>query len=169
MVTPLSRVNPRAGDCHVVLPRNDDENNKNNQVDLIAHSTTELNNIAQQTLAYADKGRILLFYGEMGAGKTTLIKALCQQLGVEGSVSSPTFSIVNEYATKNGRVYHFDFYRLKTQTEALDMGYEEYFYSGDYCFIEWPEKIPDLLPESYISIHISEQMDGCRKITLDKF
>lgn len=136
---------------------------------LIAYSTTDLNNIAQQILDFAKEERIFLFYGEMGAGKTTLIKALCQQLSVEGFVSSPTFSIVNEYAGKNGRVYHFDFYRLKTQTEALDMGYEEYFYSGDYCFIEWPEKIPDLLPENYISISISEQADRSRKITLDKF
>ena len=136
---------------------------------LIAHSTTDLNNIAQQILDFAKEERIFLSYGEMGAGKTTLIKALCEQLGVEGAVSSPTFSIVNEYAGKNGRVYHFDFYRLKTQTEALDMGYEEYFYSGDYCFIEWPEKIPDLLPENYVSIAISEQADRSRKITLDKF
>jgi len=129
----------------------------------------DINAIAQEILAQASPQRIFLFYGEMGAGKTTLIKALCQQLGVEGAVSSPTFSIVNEYAGKNGRVYHFDFYRLKTQTEALDMGYEEYFYSGDYCFIEWPEKIPDLLPENYVSIAISEQADRSRKITLDKF
>lgn len=133
------------------------------------YTIKDIDLIAQQILAYASDERIFLFYGEMGAGKTTLIKALCEQLGVEGSVTSPTFSIVNEYTGKTGRVYHFDFYRLKTQTEALDMGYEEYFYSGDYCFIEWPEKIPDLLPESYISISIDEQLDRSRKITLDKF
>lgn len=129
----------------------------------------QLPNVAADIIQYDSQNRIFLFYGEMGAGKTTLIKALCQQLGVEGAVTSPTFSIVNEYANKNGRIYHFDFYRLKTQTEALDMGYEEYFYSGEYCFIEWPEKIPDLLPESYISVNIYQQTDRSRKITLDKF
>ena len=135
----------------------------------ISYSLANIENAIHQFWQYANQYRILAFSGEMGAGKTTLIKALCQQLGIEGAVSSPTFSIVNEYAGKNGRVYHFDFYRLKTQTEALDMGYEEYFYSGDYCFIEWPEKIPDLLPENYVSIAISEQADRSRKITLDKF
>lgn len=129
----------------------------------------DISQIATQILAQSAHEKIFLFYGEMGAGKTTLIKALCQQLGVEGAVSSPTFSIVNEYASNNGRVYHFDFYRLKNQTEALDMGYEEYFYSGDYCFIEWPERIPDLLPESYISVSIDEQLDRSRKITLEQF
>ena len=119
-------------------------------------------------LAFAANQRIFLFYGEMGAGKTTLIKALCAQLGVIGSTSSPTFSIVNEYSGKGSTIYHFDFYRLKNQTEALDMGYEEYFYSGDYCFIEWPEKIPDLLPPHYAEVHIAAGVDGSRSITLVK-
>ncbi|MES2278407.1 MAG: tRNA (adenosine(37)-N6)-threonylcarbamoyltransferase complex ATPase subunit type 1 TsaE [Bacteroidota bacterium] len=135
---------------------------------LIAKSLPELNSIAQQIIAFGDNERIFLFYGEMGAGKTTLIKALCDELGVEGQTSSPTFSIVNEYAGSRGAIYHFDFYRLKNQTEALDMGYEEYFYSGDYCFIEWPEKIPDLLPLHYAEIHINAQTDGSRQITLSK-
>jgi tRNA threonylcarbamoyladenosine biosynthesis protein TsaE len=128
----------------------------------------QIQTIASQILTEASPQKIFLFYGEMGAGKTTLIKALCHELGVEGQTSSPTFSIVNEYAGSGGAVYHFDFYRLKSQTEALDMGYEEYFYSGDYCFIEWPEKIPDLLPLHYTEIHISAQADGPRQITLSK-
>lgn len=131
-------------------------------------SIEDITAVASQVLTAASSQKIFLFYGEMGVGKTTLIKALCQELGVTGSTSSPTFSIVNEYAAKQGAVYHFDFYRLKNQTEALDMGYEEYFYSGDYCFIEWPEKIPDLLPLNYIEIHITAQTDGSREITLVK-
>jgi tRNA threonylcarbamoyladenosine biosynthesis protein TsaE len=129
-------------------------------------SLEKLPEYAARILTAASPQKIFLFYGEMGAGKTTLIKALCQQLGVTGATSSPTFSIVNEYAAKQGRVYHFDFYRLKNQTEALDMGYEEYFYSGDHCFIEWPEKIPDLLPPNYTEIHITANNDGSRQITL---
>ena len=126
----------------------------------------QINDIAAKVLA-ASRQKIFLFYGEMGAGKTTLIKALCQKLGVTGQTSSPTFSIVNEYAGAKGRIYHFDFYRLKDQTEALDMGYEEYFYSGDYCFIEWPEKIPDLRPAHYTEVHIVAKADGEREITLN--
>ncbi len=133
---------------------------------LIAHTLTDLDQIARQIISFADTQRIFLFYGEMGAGKTTLIKALCGALGVDGPVTSPTFSIVNEYAGKDGIIYHFDFYRLKNQTEALDMGYEEYFYSGNYCLIEWPEKIPDLLPPNYVEVHITAQAGGSRQITL---
>lgn len=89
-------------------------------------------------------------------------------MGVTGAVTSPTFAIVNEYAGANSKIYHFDFYRLKNQTEALDMGAEEYFYSGDYCFIEWPEKIPDMLPLHYVSIGIKVLNDNSREITLEK-
>lgn len=103
----------------------------------------------------------------MGAGKTTLIKILCAKLGVEDSVTSPTFSIVNEYAGNEGPVYHFDFYRLKSQNEALDMGYEEYFYSGNYCFIEWPEKIAGLIPEQYTGVRIHVADDGSRQISVE--
>lgn len=102
----------------------------------------------------------------MGAGKTTLIKELCAALGVEEAVTSPTFSIVNEYDIPLGKIFHFDFYRLKTESEALDMGYEEYFYSGNYCFIEWPEKIPNLLPESFVSIGIKVVADNSREINV---
>jgi len=103
----------------------------------------------------------------MGAGKTTLIKSLCEQLGVVDMVTSPTFSIVNEYAGPE-KIYHFDFYRLKTQAEALDLGYEEYFYSGAYCFIEWPAKIPDLLPDHYIRVDIQVLDDNARQIIIEK-
>ena len=103
----------------------------------------------------------------MGAGKTTLIKSLCEKLGVNDSVTSPTFSIVNEYKGADGPVYHFDFYRLKDQNEALDMGYEEYFYSGNYCFIEWPEKIANLIPDSFTGVRIHVSDASSRQITVE--
>jgi tRNA threonylcarbamoyladenosine biosynthesis protein TsaE len=116
---------------------------------------SELPTAAKKILAASGGKKLFAFYGEMGAGKTTLIKALCAQLGVTDPTSSPTFSLVNEYRTSRGeKIYHFDFYRIKTETEALDMGCEEYFYSGNYCFIEWPEKIPSLLPEGIIKVSI---------------
>ncbi len=135
---------------------------------LTATSLSDLPNIARELLTFAGNHRIFLFNGDMGAGKTTLIKALCAELGVAGAVSSPTFAIVNEYAGARDRIFHFDFYRLKNQTEALDMGCEEYFYSGDYCFIEWPEKIPDMLPSNYINITISVLNNTGRKISFEK-
>src|SRR5471030_1127233 len=122
---------------------------------LTTTSPAELPGVASEIIAFAADTRIFLFYGEMGAGKTTLIKSLCESLGTTETVTSPTFSIVNEYIGEGHKIYHFDFYRLKNQTEALDMGYEEYFYSDAYCFIEWPEKIPDLLPLHYISVKIA--------------
>ncbi len=127
-----------------------------------------LKDAAKQLIAFGDKEKIFLFYGDMGAGKTTLIKSLCECLGVRESVTSPTFSIVNEYEGEKTRVFHFDFYRLKNQSEALDMGYEEYFYSGNYCFIEWPEKIADLLPPHYIRINIQVLGSNERLLTCDK-
>ena len=133
-----------------------------------AISVSDLSAIAQKLLNFVGDDRIFLFHGEMGAGKTTFIKALCAQLGVDSPVSSPTFAIVNEYAGAEHRIYHFDFYRLKNQVEALDMGCEEYFYSGDYCFIEWPDKIPDMLPSHYISININVLNDNTRKISFEK-
>jgi tRNA threonylcarbamoyladenosine biosynthesis protein TsaE len=135
---------------------------------LTAASVSDLPTIASGILSYATNNRIFLFYGDMGAGKTTLIKSLCKALGSTDNITSPTFSIVNEYAGPN-KIYHFDFYRLKTQTEALDIGCEEYFYSGNYCFIEWPEKIPDLLPDHYVKIQIAVLDDGSRQITLTRF
>jgi len=100
--------------------------------------------------------KVWLFSGEMGAGKTTLIKAVCEQLGVREGMSSPTFSIVNEYdRQEGGKIYHFDFYRLKNEQEAFDIGAEEYFESGNFCFIEWPEKIPSLIPSQHVNIRIT--------------
>ena len=136
---------------------------------LTVQSLSELPAAAKTIIEYAANNRIFLFYGDMGAGKTTFIKALCTALGTTDSVTSPTFAIVNEYRTATDKIYHFDFYRLKNQTEALDMGYEEYFYAGAYCFIEWPEKIPDLLPANYMSINIKVLDDGARQINCEIF
>jgi tRNA threonylcarbamoyladenosine biosynthesis protein TsaE len=135
---------------------------------LNATSLTQLPAIATEILSFAAGSRIFLFYGDMGAGKTTLIKSLCESLGTTETVTSPTFSIVNEYMGKGSKIYHFDFYRLKNQTEALDMGYEEYFYSDAYCFIEWPEKISDLLPGHYISVKIDVAGVDSRLINIEK-
>jgi tRNA threonylcarbamoyladenosine biosynthesis protein TsaE len=134
---------------------------------LTAFSLQDLPQIASQVIAHAGNNRIFLFNGDMGAGKTTFIKTLCQALGVVDGVTSPTFSIVNEYEGTSAKIYHFDFYRLKDQNEALDMGAEEYFYSGNYCFIEWPEKIPDMLPQHYINISIKVLGDNSREITFE--
>src|SRR5690606_38259479 len=102
----------------------------------------------------------------MGAGKTTIIKALCKELGVTEHVTSPTFSIVNEYLGLKGPIYHFDFYRLKNEQEAFDLGYEEYFYSGNYCFVEWPEKIGSLLPDDSFVIEMETDADQRRVIKI---
>ena len=137
-------------------------------MDVPVKDTSELKQAAEKLIAFAGNEKIFLFYGEMGAGKTTFIQSLCEALGVNGHVTSPTFSIVNEYQGTGDKIYHFDFYRLKKQDEALDMGYEEYFYSGSYCFIEWPEKIPNLLPEHYIRVDIQAINDTKRKLTFKK-
>lgn len=133
----------------------------------ITFSLDEINEVAQQIISQ-NPNKIILFHGEMGVGKTTLIKALAKNLGVNGATSSPTFSLVNEYQTvTNQIVYHFDFYRLKTETEALDMGADEYFYSGHWCFIEWAEKIPNLVPDLHSVITIELLLDGKRSLTLN--
>ncbi len=115
--------------------------------------------------------RIFAFFGKIGAGKTTLIKEICSYLKVEDIVCSPTFAIVNEYHTvENESIYHFDFYRLKTIKEAFDIGYEDYFFSGNYCFIEWSEKITELLPQNFVKIQINEnESDGSRMIICENF
>ena len=133
-----------------------------------ASSLSDLPQIAQQIINFAANSRIFLFYGDMGAGKTTLIKSLCAALGSTDNITSPTFAIVNEYDGSADKIYHFDFYRLKNQNEALDLGSDEYFYSGNYCFIEWPDKIPDILPDNYIRVNLQVLPDNSRKITLDK-
>ncbi|WP_396185788.1 tRNA (adenosine(37)-N6)-threonylcarbamoyltransferase complex ATPase subunit type 1 TsaE [Flavobacterium sp.] len=132
----------------------------------IIFSLDEINKVARQILEKKPH-KVILFHGEMGVGKTTLIKSLAKELGVNGATSSPTFSLVNEYqSTNNKTVYHFDFYRLNKETEAMDMGADEYFYSGNWCFIEWPEKIPNLVPESHSVIQISLLPDGNRSLSL---
>ena len=137
-------------------------------MNLPVKSINELKTAANQLTEFAGAEKIFLFYGDMGAGKTTFIKSLCEQLGITETVTSPTFSIVNEYQGRGIKIYHFDFYRLKNQNEALDMGYEEYFYSGDYCFIEWPEKIAGLLPLHYIRVEIQVLDDNERLLTFEK-
>jgi tRNA threonylcarbamoyladenosine biosynthesis protein TsaE len=125
-------------------------------MELIARNINELPGVAELILSKQKDRRVFAVRGKMGAGKTTLIKAFCDVLGVEESVSSPTFALVNEYTDANGEsVFHFDFYRIKKIEEVFDIGYEEYFYSGNYCFVEWPELIEGLLPESYVAIDIS--------------
>jgi len=137
-------------------------------MELPVKSVEKLGDAAVQLMQFAGDEKIFLFYGDMGAGKTTFIKSLCEYLGVGGPATSPTFSIVNEYQGATSKIYHFDFYRLKKQDEALDMGYEEYFYSGDYCVIEWPEKIAGLLPEHYIRIDIEVLSNTERQLTFKK-
>ena len=114
--------------------------------------------------------KVFAFYGKMGAGKTTFIKAICEELGVEDVITSPTFAIINEYTphspllTPHSPIFHFDFYRIKKLEEVYDMGYEDYFYSGALCFIEWPELIEEVLPEDAVKVTITEQADGTRTI-----
>lgn len=127
-------------------------------------SITELPGVARELLQ-STENRILAFYGEMGAGKTTLIKALCRELGVMDEVQSPTFSLVNEYQTLDGQgVYHFDFYRIEDESELYDMGVEDYLYSGRYCFIEWPSLGSSVLPPETLEIRIDVE-DDCRLIS----
>jgi tRNA threonylcarbamoyladenosine biosynthesis protein TsaE len=127
------------------------------------NSLVNLEEAAIKIFEIAGQEKVFLFYGEMGAGKTTLINKICTYLGTKDHTSSPTFSIVNEYLIPNGSIFHFDFYRLKNQSEAFDLGYEDYFYSGNYCMVEWPQKIADLLPEKYLKIEI-EAVDENKRI-----
>ena len=122
-----------------------------------------MSNVAKKILEHCSSHKKFLFYGEMGVGKTTLIKELSLQLGVTNIVSSPTFSIINEYNTLcNSKIYHFDFYRLEDEKEAFDMGYEEYFFGDGYCFIEWPEKIPNLIEDDMLKI--KKSLDGKNRV-----
>ena len=133
---------------------------------LIVNHLAQLPQAAQQVLEFAETEKNFLFYGDMGAGKTTLIKEICKQLGTNDTTSSPTFSIINEYKLADQAIFHFDFYRLKNQNEAFDLGYEDYFYANQYCLIEWPEKIPDLLPPNYLKIEIKSINENERFINL---
>ncbi len=130
------------------------------------YNLNEIETIAQQVIDQNPQ-KVILFNGLMGVGKTTFIKALSKRLGVENPTSSPTFSLVNEYQAKEGLVYHFDVYRLKNEMEALDFGIEDYLYSGNWCFIEWAEKIPNLIPEKHNVITIEILDNGNRKLILD--
>jgi tRNA threonylcarbamoyladenosine biosynthesis protein TsaE len=121
---------------------------------------------AREFINQIGERRVFAFYGKMGAGKTTFVKAICEELGVEDVITSPTFAIINEYSTNVQRIFHFDFYRIKKLEEVYDMGYEDYFYSGALCFIEWPELIEEILPEDTVRVSINEQEDGSRLVTV---
>ena len=129
-------------------------------------SLDSLPKAAEEFVNKMSDGKVYAFYGKMGTGKTTFIKAICEYLGVEDTVTSPTFAIVNEYtSTKvDYPIYHFDFYRIKKLEEVYDMGYEDYFYGGGVCFIEWPELVEDLLPEDTVRVEIVENEDGTRSV-----
>ena len=139
---------------------------------------------AREFISHIGERRVFAFYGKMGAGKTTFVKAICEELGVDDVITSPTFAIVNEYGTPSnspclggdqksslsredlgGSIYHFDFYRIKRLEEVYDMGFEDYFYSGALCFIEWPELIEDILPDDAVRVTIQEQADGSRQVS----
>ncbi len=136
-------------------------------MELILKSLDDMPEAAAQFIKAIDQNTVFAFYGKMGAGKTTFIKAVCEGLGVTDVVNSPTFSIVNEYRsdTTGELIYHFDFYRIKKLEEVYDMGYEDYFYSGALCFIEWPELVEEILPGDVVRVDIEEQEDGTRKIS----
>jgi len=135
---------------------------------LTINHLSELSSAAKALLNFAGDQKLFIFEGEMGAGKTTFIKAFCEELGVEETVSSPTFSIVNEYVAGGQVIYHFDFYRIKNLREAYDIGYEEYFYSGNICLIEWPERIAELLPDHYVKVQIEALSPEQRAFTFIK-
>ena len=132
-------------------------------------SLEDIHEAAKTFVANMENNTVFAFYGKMGAGKTTFIKAVCEELGVTDVINSATFAIVNEYRSdiSGELIYHFDFYRIKKLEEVYDMGYEDYFYSGAICFIEWPELIDDLLPNDTVKVSIEEQEDGSRLLTIE--
>jgi len=128
-------------------------------------SIGQIHQTANQFIQAVEGKTIFAFYGSMGAGKTSFIKAICEELGVKDVINSPTFAIINEYTLPDGNpIYHFDFYRIEKAEEAFDLGYEEYFYSGRYCFIEWPEMIESLLPPDCVKVYIKELPNGKREV-----
>ena len=120
---------------------------------------------AREFITKMGNHKVFAFYGSMGAGKTTFTKAICEELGVEDVITSPTFAIINEYSGRDGTIFHFDFYRIKKLEEVYDMGYEDYFYSGALCFIEWPELVEDVLPDDAVKVTITENSDGTRTVS----
>ena len=137
---------------------------------LTIKSLDELNPAAQSFADAIGERRVFAFYGAMGTGKTTFIRAVCEALGVNEPVTSPTFSIVNEYKTAAGaKVFHFDFYRIRRLEEAYDIGFEDYLYSGDLCFIEWPELVEELLPADAVEVRITADDDGTRHVILSNY
>ena len=137
--------------------------------EILIPNLKHLSQAAKDFVSLMDSHRVFAFYGEMGAGKTTFVRALCQEMGVNEVVNSPTFAIVNEYEIESeGEViYHFDFYRINKIEEVFDMGYEDYFYSGRICLIEWPELVESLLPDNVVRVEISVKDDGSRVLTID--
>lgn len=133
-------------------------------------SLEKIQEAAKAFVANMGDDTVFAFYGKMGAGKTTFVKAICEELGVEDTITSPTFAIVNEYRSDlaGELIYHFDFYRIKKLDEVYDMGYEDYFYSGAICFIEWPELIEELLPDNTVKVSIEELPNGEREVTLSE-
>ena len=132
-------------------------------------SLINLNEVAQDIIKFSDDLKIWIFEGSMGAGKTTIIKAICSALGVEDNVTSPTYALVNEYQYEiKNKIFHFDFYRIKTEMEAFDIGFEEYLSSGKFCFIEWPSRVASFLPTEVYKINIEIQNESLRNITLVK-
>ena len=135
---------------------------------LLLKNLSDLDIVARKFVENMGNRNVFAFYGEMGAGKTTFIKAICSVLGVTETITSPTFSIVNEYEKSEGEpIFHFDFYRIKNIEEAYDFGYEDYFYSGHLCFIEWPELVEPLLPENVVKVQIVIEDNGQREISID--
>ena len=130
-------------------------------------SLAQIHNVTKQFIDNIGTGKVFAFYGKMGSGKTTFIKAICEELGVTDVITSPTFAIVNEYHSEQTSkpIFHFDFYRIKKLEEVYDMGYEDYFYSGSLCFLEWPELIEEILPADVVKVKIEEQADGSRTVT----
>ena len=132
---------------------------------ILVNSLSEIRQSAREFVSSMGESSVFAFYGKMGVGKTTFIKAVCEELGVTDVINSPTFAIVNEYLDGRGNpIYHFDFYRIKSEREVYDIGFDEYVDSGNLCFIEWPELIEDFLPEETVKVHVSEQPDGTRII-----
>ena len=142
-------------------------------MEIIIKDIAQIREAAQQFVEQIGDRSVFAFYGKMGAGKTTFIKAVCEELGVDDVITSPTFAIVNEYSLTShlspltSKIYHFDFYRIKKLEEVYDMGFEDYFYSGDLCFIEWPELIEEVLPEDAVRVTIEALPDESRKITME--